>query len=123
MADKTTTLKTKAGDNVFPNVIEKNIPDSIARQSAVDKIQNDLETKYLTKAGASSTYQAKADMESYVTKTYGNAHYATAAQLANKQDKLTAGTGIAIDDSNNTISSTISVPDNIILYGELTPVA
>lgn len=123
MADKTTTLKTKGGDNVFPNVIEKNIPDSIARQSAVDKIQSDLETNYLTKAGASSTYQTKEDMESYVTKTYGNAHYATAAQLANKQNKLKAGTGIAIDDSNNTISSTISVPDNVVLYGELTPVA
>lgn len=123
MADKITTLKTKGGDNVFPNVIEKNIPDSIARQSAVDKIQIDLETNYLTKAGASSTYQTKADMESYVTKTYGNAHYATAAQLANKQDKLKAGTGIAINDSNNTISSTISVPDNVVLYGELTPAA
>lgn len=123
MADKTTTLKTKGGDNVFPNVIEKNIPDSIARQSAVDKIQTDLETNYLTKEGASSTYQTKVDMESYVTKTYGNSHYATAAQLANKQDKLKAGTGIAIDDSNNTISSTISVPDNVVLYGELKPVA
>lgn len=121
MADKITTLKTKAGDNVFPNVLEKNIPDTIARQSAVDTLQNNVETNYLTKAGASSTYQAKADMDSYVTKTYGNAHYATAAQLANKQDKLTAGTGISITD--DTISSTVSVPDNIILYGELTPVA
>lgn len=123
MADKTTTLKTKAGDNVFPNVIEKNIPDTIARRSAVDHVQKDLETNYLTKAGASSTYQAKTDMESYVTKTYGNAHYATVAQLNNKQDKLKAGTGIAIDDSTNTISATASVPDNIVLYGELTQVA
>lgn len=99
MVNRITTLKTKGGDSVFPNVVEKNIPDSIARQSAVNKIHDDLENNYLTKAAASSTYQAKADMESYVTKTYGNAHYATAAQLAN------------------------SVPDNIILYGDLTPVA
>ena len=31
MADKTTTLKTKTGDNVYPNVLEKNIPDTITR--------------------------------------------------------------------------------------------
>ena len=31
MADKTTTLKTKTGDNVYPNVLDKNIPDTITR--------------------------------------------------------------------------------------------
>lgn len=31
MADKTTILKTKTGDNVYPNVLEKNIPDTITR--------------------------------------------------------------------------------------------
>lgn len=35
MADKTTTLKTKTGDNVYPNVLEKNIPDTIIRAYTV----------------------------------------------------------------------------------------
>ena len=80
MADKITTLKTKAGDNVYPNVLEQNIPETIARDEQV-------ETK-----------------------------------LAGKQDKLTAGDNITIQ--GNVISATGgSVPDNVVLYGDLTPVA
>ena len=33
MADKKTTLKTKAGDNVYPNVLEGNIPAPMVRTS------------------------------------------------------------------------------------------
>ena len=91
MADKTTTLKTKSGDNVFPNVKESNIPASIARTS-------DIEATYATKSAVNLISQTK-------------------------QNKLTAGTGINIDNSTNTISATASVPDNVVLYGDLTPVA
>ena len=91
MADKTTTLKTKSGDNVFPNVKESNIPASIARTS-------DIEATYATKTALSLMSQTK-------------------------QDKLTAGDNITIND--NVISATTggSVPDNVVLYGDLTPVA
>lgn len=90
MADKITTLKTKSGDNVFPNVKENNIPASIARTS-------DIEATYATKSAVSLMSQTK-------------------------QDKLTAGNNITIQD--NVISATGgSVPDNVILYGDLTPVA
>ena len=91
MADKKTTLKTKAGDNVYPNVLEGNIPDTIARTS-------DIEATYATKSAVNAVSQSK-------------------------QDKLTAGDNITIND--NVISATTggSVPDNVVLYGELTPVA
>ena len=89
MADKTTTLKTKSGDNVFPNVKESNIPASIARTS-------DIEATYATKSAVSLMSQTK-------------------------QDKLTAGDNITIQ--GNVISATGgSVPDNVVLYGDLTPV-
>lgn len=90
MADKITTLKTKSGDNVFPNVKENNIPASIARTS-------DIEATYATKSAVSLMSQTK-------------------------QDKLTAGDNITI--SGSVISATGgSVPDNVVLYGDLTPVA
>lgn len=90
MADKITTLKTKSGDNVFPNVKENNIPASIARTS-------DIEATYATKGAVSLMSQTK-------------------------QDKLTAGDNITIQ--GNVISATGgSVPDNVVLYGDLTPVA
>ena len=90
MADKITTLKTKSGDNVFPNVKEDNIPASIARTS-------DIEATYATKSAVSLMSQTK-------------------------QDKLTAGDNITIQD--NVISASGgSVPDNVVLYGDLTPVA
>lgn len=90
MADKTTTLKTKNGDNVFPNVKESNIPATIARTS-------DIEATYATKSALSLMSQTK-------------------------QDKLTAGANITIQ--GNVISATGgSVPDNVVLYGDLTPVA
>lgn len=99
MADKITTLKTKSGDNVFPNVKENNIPATIARVADVDQ------TIKTTKESLQSNIDA------------------IGAKTDTKQDKLTAGTGINIDDSTNTISATTSVPDNVVLYGELTPVA
>ena len=91
MADKITTLKTKSGDNVFPNVKESNIPATIARTS-------DIEATYATKSAVSLMSQTK-------------------------QDKLTAGDNITIQ--GNVISATTggSVPDNVVLYGDLTPVA
>ena len=90
MADKTTTLKTKSGDNVFPNVKEANIPATIARTS-------DIEATYATKTAVSLMSQTK-------------------------QDKLTAGDNITIQ--GNTISESVtSVPDNVVIYGDLTPVA
>lgn len=90
MANKKTTLKTKGGDNVYPNVLEGNIPATIARTS-------DIEATYATKSAVSLMSQTK-------------------------QDKLTAGDNITIQ--GNVISATGgSVPDNVVLYGELTPVA
>ena len=91
MADKKTTLKTKTGDNVYPNVLDGNIPATIARTS-------DIEATYATKSAVSLMSQTK-------------------------QDKLTAGDNITIND--NVISATTggSVPDNVVLYGDLTPVA
>ena len=90
MADKITTLKTKSGDNVFPNVKESNIPATIARTS-------DIEATYATKSAVSLMSQTK-------------------------QDTLIAGDNITIN--GNTISATgESVPDNVVLYGDLTPVA
>ncbi len=91
MADKKTTLKTKTGDNVYPNVLDGNIPATIARTS-------DIEATYATKSAVSLMSQTK-------------------------QDKLTPGDNITIQ--GNVISATTggSVPDNVVLYGDLTPVA
>ena len=91
MADKKTTLKTKAGDNVYPNVLDGNIPATIARTS-------DIQATYATKSDVNTISQSK-------------------------QDKLTPGDNITIND--NVISATTggSVPDNVVLYGDLTPVA
>ena len=87
MADKITTLRTKSGDNVYPNVVDSNIPETIARNNHVNEAFVEVEGK-----------------------------------IAGKQDKLTAGDNITIQ--GNTISATVpSVPDNVVLYGELTPVA
>ena len=91
MTDKITTLKTKGGDNVFPNVKENNIPATIARTS-------DIQATYATKSAVNAISQSK-------------------------QDKLTAGDNITIQ--GNVISATTggSVPYNVVLYGDLTPVA
>lgn len=97
MADKITTLKTKGGDNVFPNVKENNIPATIARVADVDQ------TIKTTKESLQSNIDA------------------IGATVDTKQNKLTAGTNITI--TGDTISATTSVPDNVVLYGELTPVA
>lgn len=98
MADKITTLKTKTNDNVYPNVLDGNIPATIARTSVTDKLAGDIGV-----------------LNNDVTQI--------SKDMLNKQAKLTAGTGINIDDSTNTISATVSVPDNVVLYGDLTPVA
>lgn len=45
MADKTTTLKTQTGDNVYPNVLDKNIPDSIVRGVELNAVQENLNNK------------------------------------------------------------------------------
>ena len=87
MADKITTLRTKSGDNVYPNVVDSNIPETIARNNHVNEAFVEVEGK-----------------------------------IAGKQDKLTAGANITI--TGNTISANVpSVPDNVVLYGDLTPVA
>lgn len=115
MADKTTTLTTQTGDSIYPNVLDENIPDTIARVSDVNNLKTNVETNYLTKADAETTYQTQAGMVDYVSKTYGDSTYATITQLGGKQDKLTAGTHITIEGT--TISATR--PENIALYGDL----
>lgn len=97
MTNKKTTLKTKGGDNVYPNVLDANIPDTIARVADVDQ------TIKTTK----ESLQGNID--------------AIGATVDTKQNKLTAGTNITI--TGDTISASTSVPDNVVLYGELTPVA
>lgn len=87
MANKITTLKTKSGDNVYPNVLDSNIPETIARNDHVNQAFVEVEGK-----------------------------------IAGKQNKLTAGDNITIQ--GDVISATGgSVPDNVVLYGDLTPVA
>ena len=98
MADKKTTLKTKTGDNVYPNVLEGNIPATIARVADVDQT---IKTTKESLEGEINAIGAKTDT---------------------KQDKLIAGDNITIQ--GDTISASVpSVPDNVVLYGELTPVA
>lgn len=97
MADKKTTLKTKSGDNVYPNVLENNIPATIARVADVDQ------TIKTTK----ESLQGNID--------------AIGATVDTKQNKLIAGTNITI--TGDTISASTSVPDNVVLYGELTSVS
>ena len=98
MADKKTTLKTKTGDNVYPNVLDGNIPATIARVADVDQ----------------TIKTTKESLESDIN--------AIGAKTDTKQDKLTAGDNITIQ--GNTISANVpSVPDNVVLYGDLTPVA
>lgn len=115
MADKTTTLTTQTGDSIYPNVLDENIPDTIARVSDVNKLKTDVETAYLTKANAEATYQTKAGRTDYVSKTYGDGTYATITQLGGKQDKLTAGSNITIEGT--TIAAVR--PENRALYGDL----
>lgn len=116
MADKTTTLTTQTGDSIYPNVLDENIPDTIARVSDVNNLKTNVETNYLTKADAETTYQQQAGMVDYVSKTYGDGTYATITQLGGKQDKLTAGNNITIEGT--TIAATR--PENRALYGDLT---
>lgn len=52
MADKTTTLKTQTGDNVYPNVLDKNIPDSIVRGVELNAVQENLNNKIAELADA-----------------------------------------------------------------------
>ena len=115
MADKTTTLTTQTGDSIYPNVLDENIPDTIARVSDVNNLKTNVETNYLTKADAETTYQQQAGMVDYVNKTYGDGTYATITQLSGKQDKLTAGSNITIEGT--TIAATR--PENMALYGDL----
>lgn len=115
MADKTTTLTTQTGDSIYPNVLDENIPDTIARVSDVNKLKTDVEANYLTNANAEATYQTQAGRADYVSKTYGDGTYATITQLGGKQDKLTAGTHITIEGT--TIAATL--PENMALYGDL----
>lgn len=115
MTDKTTTLTTQTGDSIYPNVLDENIPDTIARVSDVNKIKTDVEANYLTNANAEATYQTQAGRADYVSKTYGDGTYATITQLGGKQDKLTAGTHITIEGT--TIAATL--PENMALYGDL----
>ena len=115
MADKTTTLTTQTGDSIYPNVLDENIPDTIARVSDVNKLKTDVETAYLTKANAEATYQTKTGRTDYVSKTYGDGTYATITQLGGKQDKLMAGSNITIDGT--TIAAVR--PENMALYGDL----
>lgn len=115
MADKTTTLTTQTGDSIYPNVLDENIPDTIARVSDVNNLKTNVETNYLTKADAETTYQQQAGRADYVSKTYGDSTYATITQLGGKQDKLTAGSNITIEGT--TIAATR--PENMALYGEL----
>ena len=115
MADKTTTLTTQTGDSIYPNVLDENIPDTIARVSDVNNLKTNVETNYLTKADAETTYQQQAGMADYVSKTYGDGTYATKTQLGGKQDKLTAGSNITIEGT--TIAATR--PGNMALYGDL----
>lgn len=63
MANKTTTLTTQMGDSIYPNVLDENIPDTIARVSDVNKLKTDVEADY-------------------VSKTYGDSTYATIIQLS-----------------------------------------
>lgn len=97
MADKITTLKTKGGDKVYPNVLDKNIPDTIARTTQLSTVEKTLKEEI-----AQATNSLKGEID-------------------DKQNTLIAGTNITI--VGDTISSTASVPDNVVLYGELTPVA
>lgn len=98
MADKKTTLKTKGGDNVYPNVLDTNIPDTIARMTQLSTVEKSVKDEI-----AQATNSLKGEIDG-------------------KQDTLTAGSNITITD--NTISATVpSVPDNVVLYGDLTPVA
>lgn len=115
MADKTTTLTTQTGDSIYPNVLDENIPDTIARVSDVNKLKTDVEANYLTNANAEATYQTQTGRSDYVSKTYGDETYATITQLGGKQDKLTAGSHITIEGT--TIAATR--PGNIALYGDL----
>lgn len=115
MADKTTTLTTQTGDSIYPNVLDENIPDTIARVSDINNLKTNIETNYLTKADAETTYQQQIGMVDYVSKTYGDGTYATITQLGSKQDKLTAGGNITIEGT--TISATL--PENMALYGDL----
>ena len=115
MADKTTTLTTQTGDSIYPNVLDENIPDTIARVSDVNNLKTNVETNYLTKADAETTYQQQAGMVDYVSKTYGDGTYATKTQLGGKQDKLTAGSNITI---NGTTIAAVR-PENMALYGDL----
>lgn len=98
MADKKTTLKTKGGDNVYPNVLDANIPDTIARMTQLSIVEKSVKDEI-----AQSTNSLKGEIDG-------------------KQNTLIAGTNITI--TGDTISATApSVPDNVVLYGELTPVA
>lgn len=45
MVDKTTTLKTQTGDNVYPNVLDKNIPNSIVRGVELNAVEENLNNK------------------------------------------------------------------------------
>lgn len=115
MADKTTTLTTQTGDSIYPNVLDENIPDTIARVSDVNNLKTNVETAYLTKANAEATYQTQTGRADYVSKTYGDSTYATITQLGGKQDKLTAGSNITIEGT--TIAAVR--PENRALYGDL----
>ena len=56
MADRTTTLKTQTGDNVYPNVIEANLPKTVATYQGVqDFVDMEMSTEIYNHTADSET--------------------------------------------------------------------
>ena len=118
MADKITTLKTKANDNVYPNIKGENRKDSFSDSSTITHHFYDQTHK----VGFQIANETNIKIQNSLQKPAGLTKTELVGVGTNGQENIEIGDNLTI--ANGKLSATGGeVPDNVVLYGELTPVA
>ena len=117
MADKTTTLKTKTNDNVYPNIIGDNMDNAIADSPQI---------KHTLTAEHKINFRLDTNVNNLINNSLQKPAGLTKTKLvgvgSNGQENIEIGDNLTL--ANGKLSATGgSVPDNVVLYGDLTPVA
>ena len=118
MADKITTLKTKTNDNVYPNVIGDNRKDAFVDSSTITHHLYDQTHK----VGFQINNETNIKIQNSLQKPAGLTKTKLVGVGSNGQENIEIGDNLTL--ANGKLSATGgSVPDNVVLYGDLTPVA
>ena len=118
MADKITTLKTKTNDNVYPKVIGESRKDSFADSSTITHHFYDQTHK----VGFQIANETNIKIQNSLQKPAELTKTELVGVGTNGQENIEIGDNLTL--ANGKLSATGgSVPDNVVLYGDLTPVA